>query len=69
MIARHYGRNIRQVELLDEVGCLGANVQAVACSDVSAHEIELLAASGTAVLFDPPTRLFWGSDSRRSRIS
>ncbi len=61
MIARHYGRNIRQVELLDEVGCLGPDVQAVACSDVSAHEIELLAASGTAVLFDPPTRLFWGT--------
>lgn len=61
MIARHYGRNIRQVELLDEVGCLGPDVQAVACSDISAHEIELLAASGTAVLFDPPTRLFWGT--------
>jgi 5-methylthioadenosine/S-adenosylhomocysteine deaminase len=61
MIARHYGRNIRQVELLDEVGCLGPDVQAVACSDVSPHEIELLAASGTSVLFDPPTRLFWGT--------
>ena len=61
MIARHFGRNIRQVELLEEVGCLGPDVQAVACSDVSAHEIELLAASGTAVLFDPPTRLFWGT--------
>jgi len=36
-------------------------VQAVACSDVSVREIELLAASGTAVLFDPPTRLFWGT--------
>jgi 5-methylthioadenosine/S-adenosylhomocysteine deaminase len=61
MIARHFGRNIRQVELLEEVGCLGPDVQAIACSDVSAHEIELLAASGTAVLFDPPTRLFWGT--------
>lgn len=61
MIARHFGRNIRQIELLEEVGCLGPDVQAVACSDVSAHEIELLAASGTAVLFDPPTRLFWGT--------
>ncbi|MGH6714854.1 MAG: amidohydrolase family protein [Bradyrhizobium sp.] len=61
MIARHYGRDIRQVELLEEVGCLGPDVQAIACSDVSAREIELLAASGTAVLFDPPTRLFWGT--------
>ena len=61
MIARHFGHNIRQVELLEEVGCLGPDVQAIACSDVSAHEIELLAASGTAVLFDPPTRLFWGT--------
>jgi len=61
LIARHFGRNIRQVELLEEVGCLGPDVQAVACSDVSAREIELLAASGTAVLFDPPTRLFWGT--------
>ena len=61
MIARHFGREIRQVELLEEVGCLGPDVQAVACSDVSAREIELLAASGTAVLFDSPTRLFWGT--------
>ncbi len=61
MIARHFGREIRQVELLDEVGCLGPDVQAVACSDVSPREIELLAASGTAVLFDPQTRLFWGT--------
>jgi 5-methylthioadenosine/S-adenosylhomocysteine deaminase len=61
MIARHFGREIRQVELLEEFGCLGPDVQAVACSDVSAREIELLAASGTAVLFDPPTRLFWGT--------
>lgn len=61
MIARHFGREIRQVELLDEVGCLGPDVQAVACSDVSPREIELLASSGTAVLFDPQTRLFWGT--------
>jgi 5-methylthioadenosine/S-adenosylhomocysteine deaminase len=61
MIARHFGRNIRQVELLEEVGCLGPDVQAVACSDISPREIELLAASHTAVLFDPPTRLFWGT--------
>ena len=61
MIARHFGREIRQVELLEEVGCLGPDVQAVACSDVSPREIELLAATGTAVLFDPPTRLFWGT--------
>jgi 5-methylthioadenosine/S-adenosylhomocysteine deaminase len=61
MIAKHFGRDIRQVELLEEVGCLGPDVQAVACSDVSPREIELLAASGTAVLFDSPTRLFWGT--------
>lgn len=61
LIARHFGREIRQVELLEEVGCLGPDVQAIACSDVSPREIELLAASGTAVLFDPPTRLFWGT--------
>src|SRR5262249_1920035 len=61
MIARYFGRNVRQVELLAEVGCLGPDVQAVACADVSAREIELLAASGTAVLFDPQTRLFWGT--------
>ncbi len=61
MIARHFGREIRQVELLEEFGCLGPDVQAVACSDVSPREIELLAASGTAVLFDSPTRLFWGT--------
>lgn len=61
MIVRHFGRSVRQVELLEEVGCLGPDVQAVACSDVSPREIELLAASGTAVLFDPQTRLFWGT--------
>ena len=61
MIAKHFGREIRQVELLEETGCLGPDVQAIACSDVSPREIELLAASGTAVLFDPQTRLFWGT--------
>lgn len=61
IIGRHFGRNIRQVELLEEVGCLGPDVQAVACSDVSAREIDILASSGTSVLFDPPTRLFWGT--------
>jgi 5-methylthioadenosine/S-adenosylhomocysteine deaminase len=61
LIERHFGRAIRQVELLEEVGCLGPDVQAIACSDVSPREIELLAASGTSVLFDPPTRLFWGT--------
>jgi 5-methylthioadenosine/S-adenosylhomocysteine deaminase len=61
IIARHYGRDIRQVELLAEVGCLGPDVQAIACADLSDHEITLLADSGTAVLFDPPTRLFWGT--------
>lgn len=61
IIARQYGRAIRQVELLEEVGCLGPDVQAVACADLSDHEIKLLADSGTTVLFDPPTRLFWGT--------
>src|SRR5262249_57572462 len=48
MIARHFGRSIRQVELLEEVGCLGPDVQAVACSHVSAHELQLLPATRTA---------------------
>jgi 5-methylthioadenosine/S-adenosylhomocysteine deaminase len=61
IIARHYGREIRHVELLEEVDCLGPDVQAIACADLSVREIELLAASGTSVLFDPPTRLFWGT--------
>lgn len=61
LIARHLSRDIRQVELLEEVGCLGPDVQAVACSDVSPREIDLLAASGTSVIFDSPTRLFWGT--------
>jgi 5-methylthioadenosine/S-adenosylhomocysteine deaminase len=61
LIARHFGRPVRHVELLHEVGCLGPNVQAVGVADLSAREIELLAETRTAVVFDPPTRLFWGS--------
>ena len=60
-IARHFGRNVRQVELLHETGCLGPDVQAVAVSDVSPGEIALLAQTRTAVILDPPTRLFWGT--------
>lgn len=61
LIARHFGRPIRNVELLHEVGCLGPDVQAVGVTDLTQREIELLAETGTAVVFDPPTRLFWGS--------
>lgn len=61
LIARHFGRPVRHVELLHEVGCLGPNVQAVGVADLSEREIELLAETRTAVVFDPPTRLFWGS--------
>jgi 5-methylthioadenosine/S-adenosylhomocysteine deaminase len=61
LIARHFGRPIRNVELLHEVGCLGPNVQAVGVADLTEREIALLAETGTAVVFDPPTRLFWGS--------
>lgn len=61
MIARHFGRPVRHVELLHEVGCLGPDVQAVGVADLSPREIELLARTGTPVVFDPPTRLFWGS--------
>ncbi|MCH2558349.1 MAG: amidohydrolase family protein [Alcanivorax sp.] len=61
LIARHFGRDIRQVELLEETGCLGPDVQVAAVSDVSAHEIDLLARTDTRVLLDPPTRLFWGT--------
>lgn len=60
-VAVHHGRPIRQVELLDETGCLGPHVQAVGVSDISAHELALLHGSGTSVVFDPPTRLFWGT--------
>ena len=61
LVAQHVGRPIRNVEFLDEVGCLGPDVQAVACADLSRREIELLAETGTNVVFDPPTRLFWGT--------
>ncbi len=61
LIARHFGREIRQVELLHETGCLGPDVQVAAVSDVSQREIELLAETDTRVLLDPPTRLFWGT--------
>ena len=61
LIAKHLGRDIRQVELLHETGCLGPDVQVVAVSDVSPREVELLAESDTRVLLDPPTRLFWGT--------
>ena len=61
MIAKHFGREIRQVELLEETGCLGPDVRAIACWDVPPRETELWAASATAVLFDPQTRLFWGT--------
>jgi 5-methylthioadenosine/S-adenosylhomocysteine deaminase len=60
-IAEHHGKPWRNVELLAEAGCLGPATQAVAVSDISATEIELLAASGTSVVFDPQTRLFWGT--------
>lgn len=60
-IAEAYGRDIRNVELLHEGECLGPDVQAVAVADLSDREIELLAESGTPVVFDPQTRLFWGT--------
>ena len=60
-IARHFGRRVRHVELLHELGCLGPDVQAVGVADLSAREIDLLAETRTPVIFDPPTRLFWGS--------
>lgn len=61
MIAQHHGRPLRNVELLHEAGLLGADLQAVAVSDISDGEIALLAKSRTAVVFDPQTRLFWGT--------
>lgn len=61
IIELHYGRPIRNVELLHETGCLGPDVQAVGVSALSTHEIALLAETGTAVVLDPPTRLFWGT--------
>ncbi|MGQ0652178.1 MAG: amidohydrolase family protein [Betaproteobacteria bacterium] len=60
-IAQHHPKPWRNVELLAEAGCLGPNTQAVAVSDISADEIRLLKDHGTAVVFDPQTRLFWGS--------
>lgn len=61
LIAKYFGRSVRQVELLHEVGCLGPDVQAVAVADVSPREVELLAKTRTSVIFDPPTRLYWGT--------
>jgi 5-methylthioadenosine/S-adenosylhomocysteine deaminase len=60
-IAQHHPKPWRNVELLAEAGCLGPSTQAVAVSDISANEIQLLKRSGTAVVFDPQTRLFWGT--------
>jgi 5-methylthioadenosine/S-adenosylhomocysteine deaminase len=60
-IAQHYHQPWRNVELLDKAGCLGPATQAVAVADVSDAEIRLLADSGTPVVFDPQTRLFWGT--------
>ena len=60
-IAEHYGRALRNVELLAEAGCLGPATQAVAVSDISLEEIDLLRKHETAVVFDPQTRLFWGT--------
>ena len=61
IIERHYGRPVRNVELLHEAGCLGPDVQAVGVSDLSPGEVALLAETGTAVVLDPQTRLFWGT--------
>lgn len=60
-IERYFGRPLRNVELLHETGCLGRDAQVVAVADVNAREIELLGESGTSVIFDPQTRLFWGT--------
>lgn len=60
-IAQHHPKAWRNVELLAEAGCLGRDTQAVAVSDISNDEIQLLKQSGTAVVFDPQTRLFWGT--------
>lgn len=60
-IERYFGRPLRNVELLHEFDCLGPDAQVVAVADVNDSEIELLRASGTAVIFDPQTRLFWGT--------
>ena len=60
-IEEAFGRPIRNVELLHEGRCLGPTVQAVAVADLNAREIELLAETQTSVVFDPQTRLFWGT--------
>ncbi len=60
-IEQVFGRPVRNVELLHEMGCLGPDVQAVAVSDLNDREIELLAETDTRVIFDPQTRLFWGT--------
>lgn len=60
-IAEHHPKAWRNVELLAEAGCLGPQTQAVAVSDISRGEIELLKKNGAAVVFDPQTRLFWGT--------
>ncbi len=60
-IEEAHGRSIRNVELLYEGRCLGSSVQAVAVADLNDREIELLAETETAVVFDPQTRLFWGT--------
>jgi 5-methylthioadenosine/S-adenosylhomocysteine deaminase len=61
MIGRHFDRPYRNVELLAAMGCLGPSVQAVAVADLDRDEIALLAETGTPVIFDPTTRLFWGT--------
>lgn len=61
MIEKHFGRKLRNVELLAEMDCLGPDVQAVAVADLDANEIRLLAETKTPVIFDPTTRLFWGT--------
>ena len=60
-IAEHHPKPWRNVELLAEGGCLGPMTQAVAVSDISQAEIGLLAETRTSVVFDPQTRLFWGT--------
>jgi 5-methylthioadenosine/S-adenosylhomocysteine deaminase len=61
LIEKHFGKKLRNVELLAEMDCLGPDVQAVAVADLDAREIALLAETGTPVIFDPTTRLFWGT--------
>ena len=60
-IEQVFERPLRNVELLQEMGCLGPDVQAVAVSDLNDREIEILAETDTRVIFDPQTRLFWGT--------